>query len=80
MIKFMSTAPATSSISRTVLFLVAIVFFFVGTLLASFFGVIVMISNLHIPGDMAPNVFMVGLVPPSVLSVLVYMKVFSRFL
>ena len=65
---------------RTVGFLVAIVFFFILTLLVSFFGIIVLINEMDIPGDMAPNVFMIGLIPPSVLSVLLYTKVFGRFI
>lgn len=60
-------------------FLVAIVFFFTATLLASFFGVIVLINETDIPGDMAPNVFMIGLIPPAVLTILLYTKVFGRF-
>lgn len=65
---------------RTVGFLVAIVFFFIFTLLVSFFGIIVLIDEMDIPGDMAPNVFMIGLVPPSILSVLLYTKLFGRFI
>ncbi|MGI0038068.1 MAG: hypothetical protein ACRD99_06895 [Nitrososphaera sp.] len=65
---------------RTVGFLIAIVFFFIFTLLASFFGIIVLINEMDIPGDSAPNVFMVGLIPPSILSVLLYTKLFGRFI
>ncbi|HEV8387836.1 MAG TPA: hypothetical protein VGQ03_09450 [Nitrososphaera sp.] len=65
---------------RTVGFLVAIVFFFIITLLVSFFGIIVLIDEMDIPGDMAPNVFMVGLIPPSILSFLLYTKLFGRFI
>lgn len=60
--------------------MIAIVFFFIFTLLVSFFAVIVMIAQLKIPGDVAPNVFMIGLVPPSILSFLLYKKVFGRFI
>jgi hypothetical protein len=56
------------------------VFFFTATLLASFFGVIAMINEMDIPGDVAPNVFMIGLIPPSVLTILLYTKVLSRFI
>lgn len=66
--------------ARTVGFLVAIVFFFVFTLLVSFFGIIVLINEMDIPGDVAPNVFMIGLIPPSVLSILLYVKLFGRFI
>jgi hypothetical protein len=65
---------------RTVGFLIAIVFFFIITLLISFFGIIVLIDEMDIPGDIAPNVFMVGLIPPSILSILLYTKLFGRFI
>lgn len=65
---------------RTIGFLMAIVFFFIFTLLVSFFGIIVLINEMDIPGDVAPNVFMVGLIPPSILSILLYTKLFGRFL
>lgn len=68
------------TILRTVGFLLAIVFFFIFTLLVSFFGIIVLINEMDIPGDVAPNVFMVGLIPPSILSILLYTKLFGRFL
>ena len=61
-------------------FLVGMVFFFTATLLASFFGVIVMINEMDIPGDIAPNVFMIGLIPPSVLTILLYTKALGRFI
>ena len=65
---------------RIVGFLVAIVFFFVVTLLVSFFGIIALINEMDIPGDVAPNVFMIGLIPPSILSILLYTKLFGRFI
>ena len=65
---------------RIVGFLMAIVFFFIITLLISFFGIIVLIDEMDIPGDMAPNVFMIGLIPPSILSILLYTKLFGRFI
>jgi hypothetical protein len=65
---------------RIVGFLVAIVFFFVFTLLVSFFGIIALINEMDIPGDVAPNVFMIGLIPPSILSILLYTKLFGRFI
>jgi hypothetical protein len=65
---------------RTIGFLLAIVFFFIFTLLVSFFGIIVLINEMDIPGDVAPNVFMIGLIPPSILSILLYTKLFGRFL
>lgn len=61
-------------------FLIGIVFFFIATLLVSFFGIIVLINEMDIPGDVAPNVFMIGLIPPSILSILLYTKVLGRFI
>ena len=83
MIVYMAEVSKESSrktMARTVGFLVAIVFFFVITLLISFFGIIVMIDYADVPGDIAPNVFMIGLVPPSILSILLYTKLFGRFI
>jgi hypothetical protein len=65
---------------RIVGFLVAIVIFFVFILLVSFFGIIALINEMDIPGDVAPNVFMIGLIPPSILSILLYTKLFGRFI
>lgn len=65
---------------KSIGFLVAIVFFFILTLLACFFGIIVLINQMDIPGDVAPSVFMLGLIPPSILSFLLYTKVFGRYI
>jgi hypothetical protein len=54
--------------------------FFAVTLFISFFIVIVAINNFDIPGDVAPNMFMLGLVPPSVGTFLLFTKVFGRFM
>jgi hypothetical protein len=54
--------------------------FFAVTLFISFFIVIVAINNFDIPGDVAPNMFMAGLVPPSVGTFLLFTKVFGRFM
>jgi hypothetical protein len=61
-------------------FLIAAVLFFVATLLISFFLIIALINQADIPADSAPNIFMLGLVPPSILTFLLYTKVFGRFL
>jgi hypothetical protein len=75
------TTTATGGRNLKVLvFLVATALFFAVTLLISFFGVIVMINRLGIPADQGPNFFMLGLVPPSILTVLLYFKGFGRFL
>jgi hypothetical protein len=54
--------------------------FFAVMLFISFFIVIVAINNMDIPGDVAPNMFMLGLVPPSVGTFLLFTKVFGRFM
>lgn len=54
--------------------------FFAVTLLISFFIVIVGINNADISGDVAPYMFMLGLVPPSVGTFLLFTKVFGRFM
>ena len=54
--------------------------FFGVTLFISFFIVIVAINNMDIPGDVAPNMFMLGLVPPSIGTFLLFTKVFGRFM
>ena len=64
---------------RVSIFLIITVFFFAGTLLASFFGIIVMINYYNLK-DIGPGLFMVGLVPPSIASILLFTKVFGRFL
>jgi hypothetical protein len=35
---------------------------------------------MDVPADMAPNIFMLGLVPPSVLTFLLFTKMLGRFL
>ena len=54
--------------------------FFSVTLLISFFLVIVAINAIKIPADVASNILMLGLVPPSVATFLLFTKVFDRFL
>lgn len=54
--------------------------FFSVTLLISFFLVIVAINASKIPADVASNILMLGLVPPSVATFLLFTKVFDRFL
>lgn len=73
-------ASAGSRNLRVLGFLVATALFFAVTLLISFFGIIVLINRLEIPGDQGPNFFMLGLIPPSVLTMLLYFKGFGRFL
>jgi hypothetical protein len=54
--------------------------FFGVTSLISFFLVIVAINAIKIPADVAPNILMLGLVPPSVATFLLFTKVFGRFI
>ena len=61
-------------------YMVGAAVFFAVTLFISFFVVIVAINNMDIPGDVAPNMFMLGLVPPSVGTFLLFTKVFGRFM
>lgn len=61
-------------------FMVGAALFFAVTLFISFFIVIVAINNMDIPGDVAPNMFMIGLVPPSIGTFLLFSKVFGRFM
>lgn len=60
-------------------YMVGAALFFAVTLFISFFIVIVAINNMDISGDVAPNMFMVGLVPPSIGTFLLFTKVFGRF-
>jgi hypothetical protein len=61
-------------------YMVGAAVFFAVTLFISFFIVIVAINNMDIPGDVAPNMFMLGLIPPSVGTFLLFTKVFGRFM
>jgi hypothetical protein len=59
--------------------MLATALFFAVTLFISFFLVIVAINRIDIPKDFAPNLFMLGLVPPSILTIILYIKVLGRF-
>ena len=61
-------------------YMVGTAVFFVLTLLISFFLVIVAINSIKIPAEVASNILMLGLVPPSVATFLLFTKVFDRFL
>jgi hypothetical protein len=61
-------------------YMVGVALFFAVTLLASFFIIIVAINQMDIPGDMAPNFFMLWLVPPSIATILLFTKVLGRLL
>ena len=61
-------------------FMIGTALFFGLTLLISFFLVIVVINAIKIPADVAPNILMLGLVPPSVATFLLFTKAFGRFI
>lgn len=61
-------------------YMVGAAVFFGVTLFISFFVVIVAINNMDIPGDVAPNMFMLGLVPPSIGTFLLFTKVFGHLM
>jgi hypothetical protein len=60
-------------------YMIGTAMFFGVTLLASFFVVILAIDAISIPADIAPNILLAGLVPPSVATFLLFTKVFGRF-
>ena len=61
-------------------YMIGVALFFAVTLLASFFIIIVAINQMDIPADVAPNFFMLGLVPPSIATILLFTKVLGRLL
>ena len=61
-------------------FMVGTALFFGVTLLISFFLAIVAINAVKIPADVAPNILMLGLVPPSVATFLLFTKAFGRLI
>ncbi|HJU34693.1 MAG TPA: hypothetical protein VJ695_06205 [Nitrososphaera sp.] len=54
--------------------------FFSVILLISFFVVIITINAIKIPADIAPNILLIGLVPPSVATFLIFTKVFGQLI
>jgi uncharacterized BrkB/YihY/UPF0761 family membrane protein len=61
-------------------FMIGTALFFGVTLLISFFLTIVAINVIKIPADVAPNILILGLVPPSVATFLLFTKAFGRFI
>ena len=61
-------------------YMVGTALFFGVTWLISFFLVIVAINSIKIPAEVASNILMLGLVPPSVATFLLFTKVFGRFI
>ena len=64
---------------RLLSYMLGTALFFAVALFISFFLVIVVINQIDIPKDYAPNLFMLGLVPPSVLTIILFIKVLGRF-
>ena len=60
-------------------YMIGAAMFFGVIMLISFFVVIMAINVIKIPVDIAPNVLLVGLVPPSVATFLLFTKVLGRF-
>lgn len=65
---------------KLIAYMIGAALFFAVTLFISFFVVIVAINNMDIPGDIAPNMFMLGLLPPSIGTLLLFTKVFGKFM
>ena len=76
----MQTANRRRDNLKLLVYMVGCAVFFAITLFVSFFIVIVAINNLDISAGDAPNMFMLGLVPPSIGTFLLFTKVFGRFM
>jgi hypothetical protein len=61
-------------------YMIGTAMFFGVTLLVSFFVVILVIDIINIPADIAPNILLAGLVPPSVATFLLFTKAFGRLI
>ena len=61
-------------------YMIGTAIFFGVTLLVSFFVVILAIDAINIPADIAPNILLAGLVPPSVATFLLFTKAFGRLI
>ena len=61
-------------------YMIGAAMFFGVIMLISFFVVIMAISVIKIPVDIAPNILLVGLVPPSVATFLLFTKLLGRFI
>ncbi len=61
-------------------YMIGTAMFFGVTLLISFFVVITAINAIKVPADVAQNILLVGLIPPSITTFFLFTKVFSRFI
>ena len=62
----MAQVNRTRDYLKLLAFMIGAAVFFIVTLFISFFIVIVALNNSNIPGEEKPNMFMLGLVPPSI--------------
>lgn len=76
----MQTVKKRHDSLKLIAFMVGAAVFFGITLFISFFVVILALNNSDIPGDEKPNMFMLGLIPPSVGTFLMFTKVLGRFM
>ena len=75
------TAPNTTRENLKLLgYMVTAALFFSLTLFISFFLVIAATNATDIPAEVAPNIFMLGLVPPSVGTFLIFTRVIGKFM
>lgn len=80
MLELAQTVTSRGDNLKLLAYMVGAALFFSITLFISFFVVIVAINNMDIPGDVAPNLFMLGLLPPSIGTFLMFTKVLGRFI
>jgi len=77
----MQTAEKTTRENLKLLcYMVSAALFFGLTLFISFFFVIAVTNANDIPAEIAPNIFMVGLVPPSIGTFLVFTKLVGKYI
>ena len=75
-----ATEPSRHEKVKLLGYMIGTAVFFAVALLISFFLLIVTINAIKVPADVASNILMLGLVPPSVATFLLFTKVFGRFL
>jgi hypothetical protein len=77
----MQTAEKTTRENLKLLcYMIGAAIFFGLTLFISFFFVIAVTNATDIPAEIAPNIFMLGLVPPSIGTFLVFTKLVGKYI
>ena len=76
----MSQNLSTRNNLKLLAFLAGAAIFFAVTLFISFLVVILALNNSNIPGEEKPNMFMLGLIPPSIATYLLFIKVLGKFM